>query len=136
MRATSLVSHATVVAAGWANSRFRRAEVEKAAQTQLIGMSRKDVLSCAGAPIREAKDDDTEFLTYVAGGDSTGMAVGVANSSTGVASVSSHRRYCEVTFVLQRGVVTKISYSGRPGGYATAGEQCAFVVENCMPGHQ
>ena len=136
MRATSLVLLAAVIAAGCANSKFHRAEVAKAAQTQLIGLSRKDVLSCAGAPVREAKDDDIEFLTYVAGGDSTGAAVGVANSSTGVASVSSHRRYCEVTFVLQRGVVTKINYSGRTGGYATAGEQCAFVVQNCMPSHQ
>ncbi len=136
MRTTFVLVLAAILAAACANSKFHRAEVAKAAQTELVGMSRKDVLSCAGAPLREAKDGDIEVLTYIAGGDGTAAAVGVANSSTGVAAVSSQRRYCEVTFVLQGGVVSKVNYSGRTGGFATAGEQCAFVVENCMPGHR
>ena len=136
MRATFLLVLVAILATACANNKFHRAEVAKAAQTELVGMSRKDVLSCAGAPVREAKDGDIDFLTYIAGGDSTGAAVGVANSSRGVASVSSHRRYREVTFVLQGGVVSKVNYSGRTGGLATTGEQCALVVENCMPGHR
>jgi len=34
--------------------------------------------------------------------------------------------------VLRDGIVEKVNYTGRTGGYATQGEQCAFVVENCV----
>ncbi len=46
--------------------------------------------------------------------------------------MSSQRRYCEVTFVLDNGVVKKVNYQGRTGGLISKGEQCAFVVENCV----
>jgi len=52
VRATSLLVLVALFAAGCANNKIHRAEVAKAAQTQLLGMSRKDVLSCAGTPVR------------------------------------------------------------------------------------
>jgi len=57
--------------------------------------------------------------------------VGVSNS-TGGGAVSIKRRYCEVTFVLQNNIVQKVNYSGRTGGLITEGEQCAFVIDNCV----
>jgi len=108
--------------------KFERAEIADRAQTELIGMSKKDVFLCAGVPEHEEKVDDLEFLTYDSGGDSS--SVGHLSNNTAV--IATHRLYCEVTFVLKDGAVTKVNYQGRTGGLATKGEQCAFVVENCL----
>jgi len=118
---------------GCADNKFHRAEVAQRAQTSLIGMKRKDLLACAGVPVRQAKDGDSEFFTYVGGGDTVGAAAGVASAPAGGAVFVSKHRYCEVTFVLENGVVQKVNYAGRTGGFATAGEQCAYVVQNCVP---
>ena len=111
----------------------RRAEIASRAKTELIGMSKKDLLSCAGVPVRQERADDLEFLTYTGGGDSveSGYATQTSPSSAVVVS-NRHHRYCEATFILKDGKVDKINYSGRTGGRSTKGEQCAFIVENCL----
>jgi hypothetical protein len=99
----------------------------------LVGMTKKDLYFCAGVPSRQEKVDNLEFLTYESGGDSTGVGIGTTTSySTAIGVVSSHKRYCVVTFVLSEGTIQKINYQGRTGGWATEGEQCAFVVEPCL----
>lgn len=109
----------------------QRAETAKRAQTELVGMSKGDLLACAGAPVRSASSGDTEVVTYVGGGDSI-VAGGGAASSAGGGVAAIQRRYCEVTFVLRSGRVKKVNYAGRTGGLVTEGEQCAFVVQNCI----
>jgi hypothetical protein len=114
-------------------ARLHRAEVAAQAQMEMIGMSKKDLYLCAGVPVRQAETEGLEFLTYIGGGDSTSVAVGTATSpNTAVSSISTQRRYCEVTFVLDNGIVQKVNYQGRTGGWASQGEQCAFVVEKCV----
>jgi hypothetical protein len=114
-------------------AKFQRAETARRGQTELIGISKKDLFLCAGVPLRQERVEDLEFLSYSGGGDTVGVGVATATSSSTAAGVSScHRRYCEVTFVLKDGKVMKVNYSGRTGGLATKGEQCAFVVENCL----
>jgi len=109
----------------------QRAETAKRAQTELVGISKADLLACAGAPVRSASSGDTEVMTYVGGGDSIIVGGGAASTAGGgVATVQ--RRYCEVSFVLRSGRVEKINYAGRTGGLVTGGEQCAFVVQNCV----
>jgi hypothetical protein len=107
----------------------RRATVASRAQTELVGMAKKDLLMCAGVPIRQERVDDLEFLTYAGGGDST--AAVVATSQRTAVGKTAHR-YCEATFVLKEGVVQQVNYQGRTGGLFTKGEQCAFIVENCV----
>jgi hypothetical protein len=80
-------------------------------------MSKKDLFLCAGVPIRQERVDDLEFLSYSSGGDTEEVG---------------KRRYCDVTFVLKDGKVTKVNYSGRTGGLITKDEQCAFIVEKCL----
>lgn len=109
-----------------------RASTAQRAQGELVGLKKAEILACAGAPARAATADDVEVLTYVGGGDSRGVATGVGGPGVGTAVLTTHRRYCEATFVLRNGVVEKINYSGRTGGLATKGEQCAFVVQNCV----
>jgi hypothetical protein len=96
-------------------------------------MSKKDLLACAGVPARRDRADDLEFLTFTGGGDSTAAAIASATSpSTAVASGKVLHRYCDATFVLKDGIVQKVNYQGRTGGLLTKGEQCAFIVENCV----
>ena len=107
----------------------QRANVAARAQTEMIGMSKKDLYQCAGVPVRQEQVDDLEFLTYAGGGDSTTAAI--ATSRRTAVSKTAHR-YCEATFVLKDVVVQKVSYQGRTGGLLSKGEQCAFIVENCI----
>lgn len=96
-------------------------------------MSKKELLTCAGVPLRQERIDDLEFLSFAGGGDSVGVGVATSTSpTTAVAEGRSARRYCEATIVLQNGVVQKVNYQGRTGGLLTKGEQCAFIVENCL----
>jgi hypothetical protein len=113
-------------------SKLHRADTAKRAQVELIGMSKKALLTCAGVPARSEKVEDLEFLTYVGGGDSVGYVGGGTGSSAGGGVITMNKRYCEVTFVLRNGIVEKLNYSGRTGGLITKGEQCGFVVENCL----
>ena len=132
MRTSIIMLLVLLLLVGCAGSKFHRAEVATRAKTELVGMSKKNLLSCAGVPVRSQQVEDMEFLTYVGGGDSVGYAGGVAGPSTASGGIVTHKRYCEVTFVLKAGKVEKVNYTGRTGGWATKGEQCAFVIENCL----
>src|ERR1700687_184224 len=104
-----------------------RAETATRAQNELIGMSKKNLLSCAGVPQRQDRVDDLEFLTFSGGGDGVGGAVVTQTSpSRAVVTGRANRRSCDATFVLKDGVVQKVNYQGRTGGLLTKGEQCAF----------
>src|SRR5271170_4818980 len=78
------------------SGKFERARVATEAQTELIGMSKKDLYLCAGVPVRQEQVEGLEFLAYSSGGDSTGVAISNGGSPN-MAVLSSHRRYCEVT---------------------------------------
>jgi hypothetical protein len=111
---------------------MQRAGVAERARTEMVGMSKKDLLMCAGVPARQERVDDLEFLTYTGGGDSVGAAYARSTSpATAVAVGKRTQRYCEATFTLKDGVVQQVRYSGRTGGLLSRGEQCAFIVENC-----
>jgi hypothetical protein len=132
LRIASVLCALTLLASCTAD-RAARADAANRAQVEMIGMSKKDLLLCAGVPVREAHAEDLEFLSYSAGGDSVGGGVAVATSpNTAVAVGSSHRRYCEATFALKDGIVQKVTYQGRTGGVFFKGEECGFIVENCV----
>ncbi len=117
---------------GCANTKFGRADLAERAKVELIGNSKKDILMCAGVPVRSQQVENIEFMTYYSGGDSDAYVAGGTGSSAGGGVVSVNKRYCEVTFVFKDGVVEKINYAGRTGGLITEGEQCAFVLQNCL----
>jgi hypothetical protein len=112
---------------------FQRANLASRAQKELVGMKKIDLLSCAGVPHRQQQLDDLEFFTYTGGGDSVNVGVARATShSTAIVTGKSKRRYCEATFILKDGIVQEVNYQGRTGGLLTKGEQCAFIIENCL----
>lgn len=111
----------------------QRAETANRAQSELVGMKKVELLTCAGVPERQERVGDMEFLSYSSGGDSVDVGVATKTSrSTSIYSGRSNRRYCGVTFILKDGIVQKVNYQGRTGGLLSRGEQCAFVVENCL----
>jgi hypothetical protein len=126
-----LLAGACMVLTGCAS---RRADVASRAQTELIGMSKKELLLCAGTPGRQDKVNNLEFLTYSSsedGGSGVGLGLSIAPAlSVGVGT--STRRYCEATFVLENDLIQKITYRGRTGGPLAKDEQCAFIVDLCL----
>ncbi len=104
---------------------MQRASIANTAKLNMIGMSKLELYECAGTPSRKETVEGVEFLTYLGGGDRTGYA-----DTSGGAFVSN-RRYCEATFIIKDNKITKVNYSGRTGGWASKGEQCAFIVQNC-----
>ncbi len=110
-----------------------RSKMATRAKTELIGMSKIDLLSCAGVPVRQERVDDLEFLTYTGGGDTDSVGYATRTSPSSAFVVGKRKqRYCEATFILKDGFVQKINYQGRTGGLLTKGEQCAFIVEGCL----
>lgn len=119
------------------SSRFGRAEVATHAKAQMIGKSKEQVLACMGAPFQQAAVGQTEVWSYPSGGDTTtvstanGSVDAAGNASAFGVSQSAHR-YCVVNVVMTAGKVSAVNYSGRTGGWASEGEQCAFAVKNCV----
>jgi len=100
--------------AGCSNTRrTERAELAQRAKTELVGLSKTELLTCAGVPARSTTEGGQEFMSYGA------SSYGWGNS-------------CVVTFVLKDGAVSMISYSGRTGRHDQNGEQCAYAVANCV----
>lgn len=131
-----------------ASCAVQRAEVAHEAQDKMIGLRKEQVLACMGVPANKASEGETEVWSYNSGngtvvastfGNSTtnltvnggpGYATGQANTFGSGFGVSS-RRFCTVNVVLTGGIVTRVNYVGPTGGLLTAGEQCAFAVQNC-----
>lgn len=115
------------------------ADVARRAQTELIGMPKDVLLSCAGVPERQAVASGREYYTYVArptaaisplssvgiGGGSGGVGLGVG---LGVPIGTSGSDGCETTVVLgPTGRVEQVSY---PAGASLSA--CAPLVQNCV----
>ena len=118
---------------GLSSCAIQRAEIASRARKELVGMSKKNLLTCAGVPSRQDRFEDLEFLTYTGARDTVGT--GAANSSSSNVMFGAYRaaqRDCEATFILKDGIVQNVSYLGRTEGLLTKGEQCAFIVESCL----
>jgi hypothetical protein len=116
---------------------YQRAEVAADAKSKMIGMSREQVLACMGAPSQHAIVGETEVWSYPSGGDThtfstASGSVDAAGNANAFGSSYSQHRYCVVNVVMTGDRVSAVNYTGRTGGWATHGEQCAFAVQNCI----
>jgi uncharacterized protein YceK len=109
----SLVTVALLSGCSYAR-RADRAKVAERAQTELVGLTKTELLTCAGIPPRAVIEEGLEFMSYPS--SKYGWGGG-----------------CLVTFVLQDGLVESVNYSGRTGRYSQNGEQCAYAVQGCLP---
>jgi hypothetical protein len=105
-----------------------------------------------GPPVAKAAEGATEVWSYNSGNGHTQVASfghSMTNASadgftlgnqthvsgnaftTGSGFGVAKRRYCTMNIVMSAGRVSRVNYSGPTGGLLTAGEQCAFAVQNC-----
>jgi outer membrane protein assembly factor BamE (lipoprotein component of BamABCDE complex) len=80
------------------------------AQSQLVGMTKEQVLSCVGQPLQKATEGQSEAWSYTSGNDHP----------------------CTVKVVIVFGRVSQVNYSGPTGELLSNGDQCAFAVQNCV----
>jgi hypothetical protein len=121
---TSDVQHAPA-SGDSASCSFQRAQVASDAQTAMVGMSKEQVLACMGPPMNKAAEGATEVWSYASGNGETDVAAG---RGWAVAS----KRFCTVNVTMASGRVSRINYVGPSGGLLTGGEQCAYVISNCL----
>jgi hypothetical protein len=127
---------------------IQRAQVANEAHDKMIGLSKEQVLACMGPPAQQAAEGSTEVWSYNSGNDRTtaigstfasaqASATGGPHYASGTATgqstsiTTSMRRYCTVNIVMTDNRVSQVNYNGPTGGLLTAGEQCAFAVQNC-----
>lgn len=111
---------------------IQRAEVARNAQVQMIGLPKEKVLACMGVPANKMTVGTTEVWQYQSGNGQREGAVtlsGDGNFASGVAI--STERFCNINIVMANGTVSQVNYSGPTGGLLSAGEQCAYAVQNC-----
>ena len=123
-----------------------RADNAVAAQSSLVGLSRSDLLTCAGAPTRVITDGTSEFLTYVSrsfdsrsrtsigfgiGGGSHSLGYGVGFNAPLVTN-DIDSRVCEATFRVENGRVTNINYVGTARSTSARLSECFSIVESCL----
>lgn len=109
---------------------LQRAKVADEAQQTMIGLTKEQLLTCAGPPANQATVGQTEVWSYNSGNGQTDTFVSGNRFS---ASAISSQRFCTVNVAMVGGRVSNVSYIGPTGGLLTAGEQCAFAVSSCVP---
>jgi hypothetical protein len=128
---------------------IERAQKANAAKASMIGMQKSEVLACMGVPQSQSTVGDVEVWSYESGNGHTDNSMFVASNSTSnlniartsafgtrqtnsIGAGTTTRRSCTINIVMQNEKVSKVNYSGPTGGLFTKGEQCAYVIENCV----
>jgi outer membrane protein assembly factor BamE (lipoprotein component of BamABCDE complex) len=122
-----------ITALGLAGCAIQRAQLANDAQSEMVGMTKEQVLSCMGPPANKAAEGATEVWSYPSGNGQTSVSTfatggGRFASGFGVAE----QRFCTINVTMNGGRVSRMNYVGPTGGLLTQGEQCAFAVQNCV----
>lgn len=130
----SVVATVSLVLVGCGS--FERVELAERAKSELVGFSKEEILACMGAPSERASAGATEVWDYESGGETVATTTGTATATNrrffGSQVTAFHRLYCEVSVVIEQDRVTRINYQGNTGGLFSEGEQCSYLVENCL----
>jgi hypothetical protein len=106
-----------------------RPEVDQIVQEDMIGLSKRDILACMGAPARRhALGEGTEIWTYAVGtttSDSPPWAAGLNFSALPPPAP------CDVRIVMTNAHVSQVGYEMPDGRALLSGRQCTFAVEAC-----
>jgi hypothetical protein len=94
----------------------------------LIGRTRAELLACAGAPNRTARDGDAELLIYTAMGSRT---VSGEMTRFGERKLQEEVYHCEATFAIRNDRVAGVTYRGTTSSVPARNEACAAIVARC-----
>jgi hypothetical protein len=108
---------------------IERAQIAQDARTQMVGMSKEQVLTCMGVPANKAAEGATEVWGYASG---NGMTVASASYDRYGGTAVASSRFCNINIVMASARVTAVNYTGPTGGLLTAGEQCSYAVDACV----
>ncbi len=103
------------------------AELAQQARAWLVGLSRDQILECAGKPERISGPARSESLVYTSSSGDSSIVIGAAGGP-----VQKSRHSCDVTFVMRDNWVVEVQYAGRTGNTLTPDEECAPIVRKCM----
>jgi len=110
-----------------------RSQDAKEARTKLVGMSRSEIVACAGKPKTAIRDGNREYLAYFAGSPDYDLVLGVKPNEIQKITGTAKATNCKVRFMLRDGNVESVSYSGNTGGILTRDSACAAIVRRCLP---
>jgi hypothetical protein len=106
-----------------------RPEVDQIAQQDMIGLSKRDILACMGAPAqRHALGEGTEIWTYSVGTTTTDSPPWAAGLNF---SALPPPAPCDVRIVMTNAHVSQVGYEMPDGRALPSGRQCTFAVEAC-----
>ena len=103
--------------------------VDQIAQVSMIGLSKRDILVCMGAPAgRLAPAERTEIWTYAVGHTTTATPPWAAGLDF---SLSKPAGPSHVKIVLTNARVSQVAYRMPDGGALSSGRQCTFCFQAC-----
>jgi hypothetical protein len=108
------------------------AEVDQIAQQKMIGLSKKHIRICLGAPAKRVRIGSTDIWTYPIGqtiGDSPFFSPALFMAPPFVFGADNGA--CNVNIVMTNGAVSQVVYHSADGGPLPLGRQCLFAVQNC-----
>lgn len=108
-----------------------RPEVDQIAQQSMIGLAKKKILACMGAPAKRVTIGSTEIWTYPSGYMWTEGPAWAIGLNLG-APPFGPRGPCNVKVVMTNARVSQVTYSAADGGDLPLGQQCVFAVESCV----
>lgn len=103
------------------------ADLAQQARAWLVGLSREQIIGCAGKPERIEGNAASEALVYSSSSGESSIVIG---ASGGPVQKSQHS--CEVSFLMRDNWVVEVRYAGRTGNTLTPDEECAPIVRKCM----
>ncbi len=113
--------------AACASTSIRDSDAAFLARAELVGLSKSQVIDCAGKPESVETKGEKESLSYSASSGETTLVMGAKSTL-----LANARHACKVVFVLRRGFVEDVEYVGeRTGGMLTPGEECLPIVRKC-----
>jgi len=104
--------------------------VTLAAQDQLIGLSRQELVSCMQQVLTEEVQDNREILSF------SGSKTDPMCPLKKLAGSEATKHHCQVKFVLENGKVTSVDYQTSNEGDKEGDALCAFLVEKCIKQRQ
>lgn len=100
------------------------------AQTGLIGMSRGDLMSCAGVPDKREELPDREILQYQQDKEVEGPLT--VKGPFDLALSVGAKGTCHAVLTLRDGVVSRVGYTGPSGTLLGPYAACAPILKGCV----
>jgi hypothetical protein len=120
---------ATVITVSMAGCALQDFDTAEKARTKMVGLSKENLLRCAGPPASRATEGQTEVWRYQTGGGTT-----YSQDVTG--QVHGHNSYCIIDIIIVGDAVQSVNYTADRGGPGTVmiGQNplCARAVRRCV----